>query len=119
MTTYRWIPALALGVLFLFAPAPDADAGPLDRIRGTKCDATGCQGASMKQEQRARVTKKKTANEARLKQLYSGAPAPPPAPQRAPVIRFDTTDPLYQLLMKTLITESEARTRALQGDKKP
>ena len=90
-------------------------AGPLDRVRGTKCDVNGCQAASITEAQQAKAAIRKEAQEKQLAERYPPpkTPEPRPAPQPSHVLKFDKTDPLYQLLMKTLIEESEARKAQL------
>ena len=67
----------------------------------------------MQEAEQKKSALRKEAQEKRLAELY-GTPKPPQAaPPPSTILKFDKTDPLYQLLMQTLIDESKARKKGL------
>ena len=104
---------LIFGTIVCLLAVQSAWAGPLDRIRATNCGPSGCQGTTMQEAEQKKNALRKEAQEKRLAELY-GTPKPPQAaPPRSTILKFDKTDPLYQLLMQTLIDESKARKKGL------
>ena len=115
MTTYRWIPALILGVAFLIVPATDANAGPEDRMRKTDCGEFGCHSTITTLAEKSIKAQTLRKERQRLATLPSPNYSPPSSAPNSITIKFDKTDPLYRLLMRHLIEESKARKQLLQS----
>jgi len=112
----RGILAIVGFIAVLIVPVLDAYAGPVDRIRKTDCGVSGCVGLTLQEDQRDREDARNIAKAKKLEELYSPkAIAPPSGSQDSITLKFDKDDPLYQLLMRTLIEESEARKDAATG----